>query len=80
MCKSELLGNIDRISTTELGVERIQRNLGLPGTDVVAWCKARIADADDIVRKGKNWYVQTSGAIITTNASSFTIITAHKAK
>ena len=33
-----------------------------------------------IGRQGKNWYAQIDGCIITVNASSYTIITAHKEK
>ena len=33
-----------------------------------------------IERKGKNYYVTVDGIIITVNASSYTIITAHKEK
>jgi len=75
--KANLLVNFDKVHTTELGVERIRRNLGLDDIDVVAWCKNKIRDADNIVRRGKNWYVYTDHEIITVNASSLTIITAH---
>ena len=34
----------------------------------------------EIVRSGKNWYVSVKGAVITVNAHSCTIITAHRAK
>ncbi|MBO6100247.1 MAG: DUF3781 domain-containing protein [Spirochaetaceae bacterium] len=78
---SELLQNLDKLHTTPMGVERIRRNLSL-GTeisDVVAWCRAKIDSPDAaIVRKGKNWYCTVDGGIITVNAYSFTIITAHK--
>jgi len=76
----DLLANLDKIHTTELGVERIRKNLGLLDVDVVAWCKDRIRDASSIVKRGKNWYVYTDSTTITVNATSFTIITAHKAK
>ena len=77
---TDLLSNLEQIHTTKLGIERIRINLGLADVDVVAWCKDKIKDAGHIVRRGKNWYVHTDYAIITVNASSFTIITAHKAK
>jgi len=75
---SDLLNHLDKIKTTELGVMRIKRNLNLDVPDVVTWCKEKIMKADEILKKGKNWYVQVEGCIITVNASSFTIITAHK--
>ena len=77
---NELLSNLDKIHTTELGVERIRKNLGLDTEDVVKWCKEKTEKADDIFRKGKNWYVHVDDCIITINAYSFTIITAHKQK
>ncbi|MCL2838930.1 MAG: DUF3781 domain-containing protein [Oscillospiraceae bacterium] len=78
---ADLLSNLDKIHTTELGVKRIKKNLELAdNTDVVAWCKREIENANDIIRRGKNWYVHTDNAIITVNAYSFTIITAHKSK
>lgn len=77
----ELLDNIDKIHTTELGVIRIKRNLSLADEDVVEWCKEKIKQSNaDITRNGKNWYIKVDGCIITVNAYSYTIITAHKEK
>ena len=73
-----LIQNIDKIHTTKLGVERIKRNLNLQTDDVVNWCKQQIEQANEIIRKGKNWYVYTDNSVITINANSYTIITAHK--
>jgi len=73
----ELLSNMDKIHTTDLGNLRIKRNLVLDTTDVVAWCKDQIIHADNIYRKGKNWYVCSVRCVITINAHSYTIITAH---
>lgn len=78
---NELLENIDRVHTTPMGVERIRRNLllGDDVQDVVAWCKGQIELPDAaITRNGKNWYCLVGGCIITVNAYSYTIITAHK--
>ena len=79
---SELLDNLDKFHTTELGVLRIKRNLSLDTPDVVDWCRQRVlsAKADDIKRRGKNWYVRSDGCTITINDHSYTIITAHKEK
>ena len=33
-----------------------------------------------LYRQGKNWYVRINSCVITVNASSYTIITAHKEK
>jgi len=78
--ENELLSNINLIHTTEMGIDRIKKNLGLDTQDVVLWCKEKIADSTEIIRKGKNYYVYTDNIIITVNAHSFTIITAHKEK
>jgi len=70
----------NKIHTTELGIVRIKRNLDLDTEDVVGWCKEKIVKHDAIERKGKNWYVATDNCVITINAHSFTIITAHRRK
>ena len=79
--ENELLNNLAKVHTTELGVVRIKRNLSLDIDDVVEWCKNKISSKNaNITRKGKNWYITVEGCIITVNAHSFTIITAHKEK
>lgn len=78
---NSLIENIDKLHTTEMGVERIRRNLQIETQDVVRWCKARILDKGaKIERIGKNWYVTAGDRKITVNAHSYTIITAHKVK
>jgi len=55
---NELLTNIDKLHTTELGVMRISRNLSLQNVNVVEWCKSKVLDTNaQIHRQGKNWYV-----------------------
>lgn len=79
--ENELLQNLDKVHTTSLGALRIKKNLMLEVQDVVGWCKERIEDRSaSIIRKGKNWYVTIEECIITVNAYSYTIITAHKKK
>ena len=73
-----LLCNLDKIHTTELGEKRIRKNLGLKTNELIHWCIRKIKQADKIVRKGKNWYVTIGNAILTINAHSYTVITAHK--
>ena len=77
---NELINHIDMLHTTKLGAERIKRNLGLTADDVVHWCKQKVLQADEIIRKGKNWYVYAGEAVITVNAYSCTIITAHRSE
>lgn len=82
ICNSldEVRSNIDRIHTTSMGGERIARNLALPaGTDAVAYCIQKIQSPScSITRNGKNFYCDVDGIIITVNAHSYTIITAHR--
>lgn len=74
-----LIANLDRVHTTDMGVDRIRRNLGLGDIDAVAWCKEKILEPSAIIeRRGKNWYVYVNECIITVNASSYTIITCHR--
>lgn len=78
---NDLLNNLDQLHTTELGVERIKRNLSLDIDDVVDWCKTKINSVNTVItRNGKNWYVNVNNYIITVNAYSYTIITAHREK
>ena len=74
-----LLEHLDQIHTTKLGVERIKRNLSLETDDVVSWCIDQIKHMECVIeRKGKNWYVSIGQCVLTINAYSYTIITAHK--
>jgi len=75
---NDLLVNLEKIHSTDLGIMRIKRNLELEANNVVKWCKNKIKQAERIYRKGKNWYVSFENCIITINAHSYTIITAHK--
>lgn len=78
---NDLIKNIDKLHTTEMGEERIKRNLSLTADDVVQWCRTKISDECAVIkRQGKNWYVHINNCVITVNAHSYTIITAHKEK
>ena len=78
---NELLENLDRLHTTELGVIRIKKNLSLNVENVIEWCKEKISLSNaKIIIKGKNWYITIDNCIITVNAYSYTVITAHKVK
>ena len=49
-----LIDNIDEIHTTEMGADRIRRNLKLENVDVVEYCKDKIMDENcHIYRQGK---------------------------
>lgn len=76
--KELLIENIDKVHTTEMGIGRISRNLEIT-CDVVEYCKKKILKSDSKVsHEGKNYYIDIDDCIITVNASSYTIITAHK--
>lgn len=76
--KEILLSNIDKIHTTEMGRNRIIKNLKINDCDVVLFCKEKVLDnASNIYKNGKNWYVINDNIIITINSYSYTIITAH---
>jgi hypothetical protein len=76
-----LVINLDKVHTTDLGVERIKKNLCLNVDDVVKWCKEKIKSQNSIIqRRGKNWYILFENFEITVNAYSYTIITAHRLK
>ena len=65
-----------------VGALRVKRNLNLKTDDVVAWCRAVLATvgSDSVIRRGKNYYIYGRDFVLTVNANSNTIITAHKLK
>ena len=76
--KKILLDNIDKIHTTEMGIDRIKRNLKIDTADVVEYCKNKVLDKNcNIYKQGKNWYCEVENIKITINSYSYTIITAH---
>ena len=78
MDKDVLIANIDKVHTTEMGVERIKKNLKINNNDVVKYCKEKVLDNRcNIYKKGKNFYCEIDNIIITINLYSYTIITAH---
>lgn len=80
MNKEILLSNIDKIHTTDMGIDRIKKNLKID-TDVIKYCKDKILDKSSyIYKKGKNWYCEVDNIKITINSYSYTIITAHLIK
>lgn len=81
MDRSELMNNLDKLHTTDLGIVRIKKNLNIDVIDVVDWCREKIKDENAVImRKGKNWYINIDDCQITVNAYSYTIITAHRVK
>lgn len=79
--KKILLDNIDKIHTTEMGMDRIKKNLKIDTLDAVEYCKNKILDRNcNIYKLGKNWYCEIDNIKITINSYSYTIITAHMIK
>ena len=77
--KKELLSNISKIHTTELGIERIKKNLDIDVENVVEYCINLIKKENSQIEcKGKNYYVQIDNIELTINKTSYTIITVHK--
>lgn len=75
----QLLENIDRLHTTQLGINRIRKNLELDTENVVDFCKSLILDEKcRIYRQGKNWYCETGNIRLTVNSYRYSIITAHR--
>lgn len=78
MNNNKLIQNIYKIRTTDLGISRIKKNLGI-NEEVISYCKNIILNPNSLIyQKGKNWYVELDSIILTINVSSYTIITAHK--
>ena len=74
---NKLIQNINKVHTTEMGVQRLKRNLNI-NTDVVKYCKNKILDKNcNIYKIGKNYYCEIDNIKITINSYSYTIITAH---
>ena len=46
---NELLRNLDKLHTTELGIGRIKRNLSLDTDDVIGWCKTKVHSANAVI-------------------------------
>ncbi len=79
--KEVLLENIEKLHTTEMGIDRIKKNLKIDYEDVVEYCKKKVLDENCyIYKQGKNYYCEIDHIKITINSYSYTIITAHLMK
>ena len=77
MDKDVILLNIEKIHTTLMGFNRIKKNLNICD-NVLNFCKNKLIDKRCFVyRKGKNYYCHIDNMVITINANTYTIITAH---
>lgn len=71
--------DVTKLHTTPLGEDRIRRNLGLQGDDIINLCRCWVLDDNAVItRKGKNWSVEVCHVRLTINANSNTVITAHR--
>ena len=81
MNKEVLLQNIDKVHTTEMGIDRIRKNLKLDTNNVAEYCKSKVLDKNcNIYKQEKNWYCEIDNIKITINSYSYTVITAHLMK
>lgn len=79
--KEVLLENIEKLHTTEMGIDRIKKNLKIDYEDVVEYCKKKVLDENCyIYKQEKNYYCEIDHIKITINSYSYTIITAHLMK
>ena len=79
--KEILINNMNKIHTTNMGLDRIKKNLKLDNHDIIEYIKNIIKNKDTITyKKGKNYYCETDNIIITINSYSYIIITAHTKK
>lgn len=70
---------LDKLHTTKLGEEHIGKNLNLSeNAEPVEYLKERAGG--EISRVGKNFYFSAENVLITINAGSSTLITAHRQK
>ena len=64
--KEILLSNIEKVHTTEMGIDRIKKNLKLDTNNVVDYCKNKVLDKRcNIYKQGKNWYCEIDNIKIT---------------
>lgn len=78
-----LIQNIDKIRTTQMGLARIIKNIGIcrqnSYSEIINFCREIINNPSaKIIIRGKNYYIESNDIILTINRHSFTIITAHK--
>ena len=57
-----LIENIDKVHTTEMGVDRIRKKLDLGDIDVVKWCRSKIMDESAAVTRQEK-ILQSSASI-----------------
>lgn len=60
---NDLIENIDRLHTTEMGSERIKKNLRIDTDDVVEWCRAKILDKNAEIEKNGKKLVYSHGKL-----------------
>ena len=47
----ELLNNLDKVHTTEMGVDRIKRNIGVDVEDIVEYCIDKIKQDNAVIER-----------------------------
>jgi len=57
--ENNLLNNLDKIHTTEMGSDRLKKNLQLQTEDIIGWCKKQITNKKSKLRPFVNTLFQT---------------------
>ncbi len=81
---NNLIKNINLIHTTEMGYQRIIKNIGVFDTNIqknreliLNFCKQIVKNSKSkTIIIGKNYYISNNNITLTINRHSFTIITA----
>lgn len=68
---------IDKIHTTDMGIDRIKRHLKINNNVLDFIMKLIMNDNIYLYKKGKNYYVEINNTKITINSYNYSIITAH---
>ena len=76
--KKVLETNIDKVWISDEVKERVSKNLGIDYVDELEYCKKKIIDPNSEISKfGLNYYCRNGNIVITINASTYRIVTAH---
>lgn len=76
---NELLNNLDQLHHAVTSSVTNDKFLFMRTAPSSVVCRTKISSDNAVItRKGKNWYAAVEDCIITVNAYSYTLITAHK--
>ena len=79
--EKDLIYNLHRIHTTDLGRMRLSKNLDVDTKNVLDYCLKLVLNDNSIqYKRGKNWYIEWKDVQMVIHSTSYTIITAHRGK